>query len=218
MNDSRLCAAMETRSMSSAGRKPDSLAGIKGPVPRKESVADHLASIDKLLSAAFELMKQTPAMDQAAIEHLRQLRVKIRYALSEIDSPDFDNHNLGGVPKTAPRLFKDRENMEEDPLSFTARIYSKWLWKSIARSDIRRLDPQLYNALYNLDNPSDKLDQIGLRTKKQLNDIRLESISKIKRPSTTLKMKELSPDQREDLRLHNLVRNRRRRSKPKFPS
>jgi hypothetical protein len=209
---------METRSMSSAGKKPDSLAGAKGPVIRKESVAHHLASIDRLLSAAFDLMKQTPAMDRAAIEHLRQLRVKIRYALSEIDRHDSDNHNLGGVPKTAPLLFKDRENVEEGPLSFTARVYSKWLWKGIVRSDIRRLDPQLYNALYNLDDPSDKLDRIGLRTKKQFNDVRLESISKIKRPSTTLKMNELSPDQQEDLRLHNLVRSRRRRSKPKLPN
>jgi hypothetical protein len=207
---------METQSMSSAGKKPDGLAGVKGPTPRKESVTDHLASIDKLLSAAFELMKQTPAMDRAAIEHLRQLRVKIRYTLSEIDSRASDNDDLAKVPRTAPLLFKDRENVDEDPLSFTARVYSEWLWKSIARSDIRRLDPQLYNALYNLDNPSDKLDRIGLRTKKQLNDIRLESISKIKRPSTTLKMKELSSSQQQDLRLHNLVRNRRRRSKPQL--
>lgn len=194
--------------MSSAGKKADSLEAGTKPRSQKTKivVVDHLSSIDKLLGAAFDLMKRTNGVDRSAFEQLRQLRVKIRYALSDIDGGESED-----VPRKAPILFK--EHSDEDPLVFTARVYSKWLWKNISRADVRRLDPQLYNALYNLSQPGDKMDQIGLRTKKQLNDIKLKAISKIQRPSTTLKMGELPPDQREHLRLHNLIRNRRQRSK-----
>ncbi len=196
--------------MSSAGKKTDSSEArrdVKESRRKPKTSSDYLSSIDKLLGAAFDLMKQTTAVDRAAFEQLRQLRVKIRYALSDIDGRESE-----GIPRKAPILFK--EHSDEDPLLFTARVYSKWLRKkNISRADIRRLDPQLYNALYNLSQPSEKMDQIGLRTKKQLNDIKLEAISNIQRPSTTLKMGELPPDQREHLRLHNLIRNRKQRSK-----
>src|SRR5262249_29631858 len=147
-----------------------------------------------------------PSIDGAAFEQLRQLRTRIRYALS--DSAEASD----AVPRTAPALFKDRQDKDEGPIAFVQRTYSKWLWKNITRADIRRLDEQLYNALYNLNDPSEKLDKIGLLTKKQINDIKLSTLS-ADRPSTTLKMAELPPDERERARLFNLSRSRKHRSK-----
>lgn len=176
--------------------------------PNRSDVSEHLSNIDKLLSAAFDLMKQSPAIDKAAFEQIRQLRVRIRYALAASATRSAD-----ALPDVAPALFKDREDKNEDPIAFTKRIYSKWLGKNICRSDIKKLDAQLYNALYNLDSPGERLDRLGLPTKKQLNDVKLKTLSNVERPSTTLKIGELPPNQREHARLFNLARGRTQRSK-----
>jgi hypothetical protein len=133
----------------------------------QSTTSKHLSELDKLLSAAFDLMKRTPALERSAFEQLRQLRVRIRYALSSAGPG-----NIDAVPKTAPELFKNRKDESEGPIAFTQRVYSEWLGKNICRSDIKKLDPQLYNALYNLTDPGERLDKIGLPTKKQLNDKR----------------------------------------------
>jgi hypothetical protein len=175
---------------------------------RPESSADdpssnHLESIDKLLNAAFELMKRDPAIDSTTFEQLRQLRVRIRFALSA-----HEPNNDSAAPKIAPVLFKNRDN-DEDAISFTKRVYAKWLGTAICRADIQKLDPQLYNALYNLANSGDRMSEIGLLTKKQLNDLRLKNIGQIRQPSTTLRLGELPPSQREHARLFNLARRRK---------
>ena len=61
--------------------------GLTGARPEFSS-AKHLASIDKLLNTAFELMKQNRAIDKTAFEQLRQLRVRIRRARSSSASSD----------------------------------------------------------------------------------------------------------------------------------
>jgi hypothetical protein len=175
--------------------------------PKEIRASKHLENIDRLLRAAFDLMKQTPALDQTAFEQLRQLRVRIRYALSTAPTETSD------APKTAPELFRDRQDKDEDPLAFTKRVYTRWLGKNLHRSDIKKLDAQLYNALYNLDNPSEKLTSIGLLTKKQLNDVKLQSLTEMERPSMALRIGELPPDQQERARLFNLARTRKHRAK-----
>ena len=167
----------------------------------------HLASIDKLLSTAFELMKQEPAVDRLVFEQLRQVRVRIRHVLSGAAAG-----SSAEVPNAAPALYQDRPRKDEGPISFTARTYSRWLGKYISRADIKRLDVKLYNALYNLPNPDEELDKIGLYTKKQLNDIKLSTSSEFKRPPRTLKLSDMSPQERESARLFNLARRRKQRA------
>jgi hypothetical protein len=168
---------------------------------------DDLFKIDKLLTTASELMKHQPGLDRSAFEQLRQLRVRIRQAQSTIALANPD-----AVPKKAPSLWKDRDDKTENPISFLKRIYGSWLSKGLIRPDIKRLDPQLYNAIYNLQNPAEELDRIGLPTKKRLNDLKLEAAGKLSRPSRTSKIYELSPAERERARLFNVARRRKQRA------
>jgi len=50
-------------------------------------------------------------------------------------------------PKWAPELWSDREGRKENPASFVRRVYERWLGRGITRSDLRSLDPSLYQAL-----------------------------------------------------------------------
>jgi hypothetical protein len=175
----------------------------------RSETARHLFSIDKLLGAAFEMMKQEPSVEQSVFEQCRQLRVRIRYALSAAIAKDSNGEE---IPAIAPSLWKDRLDKSEDPISFTKRIYSKWIGKNLSRTDVKRLDKQLYAAIYNLDNPNDRLDQIGLLKKRQINDLLLSKAGKLKRPPKLKRMFELSPEEQENARLYYLAR---RRKKPK---
>lgn len=186
----------------------------KGPSENDESEIDvaenskHLSNIDKLLTAAFDLMKRTSAIDRTAFEQLRQLRVKIRQTLSSaVGSEDKE-----APPKSAPAFFRDREDQSEDPIAFTKRVYSKWIGREFTRADIRRLDKRLYDAIYNLDNPSDKLNQIGLLTTRQINDLRLSKAGQLRRPPKSKKMSELPASEKENARLY-YISNRRKRAK-----
>jgi len=168
--------------------------------------AKHLSSIDKLLGAAFEMMKREPSVERSVFEQCRQLRVRIRGALSAAIANDSGGRQ---GPAIAPNLWKDRLDKSEDPISFTKRIYSKWIGKNFGRADLKRLDKQLYAAIYNIDNPNDKLNQIGLLKKRQINDLTLSKAGKLKRPPKLKRVSELSPEERENARLYYLARRRR---------
>jgi hypothetical protein len=206
-----------------AGTKPkdhgDSIAGVSSVKPggRGEKSIDethgstaikHLVSLERLFNAAHDLMKQEPSLDKAAFEHLRQLRVRIRFAISAAASDQTNE-----LPMQAPAKWSARHK-EESPLSFLTRTYAAWLQRpgTICRADIRRLDPGLYRALYNCKISSKQLDEIGLPTKKALNDQRLQARSSpLKRPSQPLRVEELSRTERETLRLYEVARSRRKR-------
>lgn len=181
--------------------------GSKGESSAVDSseTSQHLSSIDNLLSAAYELMKRTPTIDGSAFEQLRQLRGKIRRTLRAGDPDDFEP-----LPKIAPELFKNRPE-GEGAIEFTKRVYSAWLGKNLCRSDIQRLDAKLYNALYNLEDPTRRFREIGLLTKKELNDKLLASAQDLKAPSTSLIGLDLSPAELERTRLYNLARRRKQR-------
>src|SRR5256885_16692745 len=89
-----------------------------------------LLSLDKLLNAAQDLMKQESTLDRAAFEHLRQLRVKVRFAISSTEEQP------GALPKQAPLLWDRREDRELSPLRFLETTYKSWLDAgTISRSD-----------------------------------------------------------------------------------
>jgi hypothetical protein len=189
-------------------KDPTSLSdsGLSRAKPISMETSRHLSSIDRLLSSAYEIMKQEPAVDSSVVEQFRQVRVRIRYALAAAEDP------VRG-PKTAPSLWKDRVDRNENPIIFTKRIYSEWIGKNLSRADIKRLDKQLYAAIYNMENPSEKLGEIGLLTKRQVNDLKLSKTGKLKRPTKTKKTSEMSQEDRENARLFYVARSRNR-SKP----
>ena len=171
----------------------------------------HLSSIDKLLTAAFEMIQRGPAFDRAAFEQLRQVRMRVRRALATTQPLDPDS-----VPTTAPALFRNRHDPNEGPISFLSRTYAPWIGKNLLRSDLKRLDPNLYNSIYNLDNPSQQLAAIGFATKKQLNDRAIDKAVLVRRPPKRSKPDDLAPEAREAARMFYLLRSRKqRRSKQK---
>lgn len=186
-------------------RQPKNMPKAKSACDLAET-SEHLASIDKLLSAAFALMQQEPSVEESVFEQFRQLRVRIRRALSA----SLTKVSASG-PNVAPEFWKDRADKHEDPISFAKRVYSKWIGKEFTRADIRRLDQRLYEAIYNLDDAGERLSQIGLLTKRQINDLKLSTAGKLKRPPKSKKMSELSPSEKESARLYYIA-NRRRRS------
>jgi hypothetical protein len=191
-------------------REGDSTALDRGPDDYYDSGTRHLVALDKLLLAAQDIMKQAPALDRAAYEHLRQLRVKVRYALSESSRAAEEQV----VPTVAPALWRDRANHEQSPLEFTTAHYGKWLHRGICRADIRRLDRGLYNAYSNWKITSDELDAIGLPTKKKLIEDKLAGAGPLRPPPHAAHISELPPHERERARLWYVARNRKQR-KPK---
>ena len=177
-----------------------------GSSPPAADTDNPLTSIDRLLGAAFDLMKQEPSLDPGLFEQLRQLRVRIRQTVPDAAAA------AKAVPLRAPALYDPRAG--EGALAFTARVYAPWLGASaaISRADLKRLDPRLYNALYNLPNPNEQLDGIGLYTAKALNDLKLKAGGALRRPPRTLKLSDMSPQERERARLFNLARRRRQRA------
>jgi len=187
-------------------RKPKTAANTElGSVSAETS--RHLSSIDKLLGAASEILKEEPSIENSLFEQFRQLRVRIRQALSASV-----NEDPTSPPSSAPTLWRDRPDKNEDPISFTRRVYSKWIGKEFTRADIKRLDERLYNAIYNLENPSEKLSQIGLLTIRQINDLKLSKAGQLRRPPKSKKMSELAGPEKENARLY-YVSSRRKRAK-----
>jgi hypothetical protein len=165
----------------------------------------HLANIEKLLNATYDLMRQEPTLDRSAFENLRQLRVKVRFASSATWRSN------SAIPNVAPRLWEQRTE-EMSPLRFLAQAYEEPLRLGIiSRADIRRLDKQLYLALYSWKITSEELDRIGLPTKKALNSKKLAAAGSLKRPSQSLKVAELPPAERERARLWSVARRRKER-------
>jgi hypothetical protein len=172
-------------------------------------LVEHLDNIEKLLDAAFELMKGNRSVDKATVEQLRQVRVRVRLALSEIRN----RSSKTTLPTRPPELWRERLDQYEDPIAFTKRVYMPWIDKGLFRSHIKQLDKPLYEAIYNLTDPGKKLDEIGLLTKKQVNDQKLQAAGALKRPPKNRAIAELPPQERERARLYNLARRREQLSR-----
>jgi hypothetical protein len=171
---------------------------------------DHLLSLDKLLNAAQDLMRQEPALDKAAFEHLRQLRVKVRFAISA-SAPD----RAGSLPTKAPSFWEQRPQREISPLKFLVDTYKTWLEAgTICRADIRRLDKPLYLAIYRSKTTDKQLNEIGLPTKARLIDRKLEQWGSVKAPSRSMRLGELPVEERDQFRLYQASRSRRKKHHP----
>lgn len=163
-----------------------------------------LSSIDRLLTTAADLMRKEPAIDPQAFEYLRQLRVRIRFALRSVKASD-------DLPAEAPSKWLDRADKAEDAVSFVRRVYAPWLGKGVSRPDIRRLDKSLYHALSNWVTKNGPLpSDVHLPTKKELYDTRLESVATSSAPSRHKRVSELSESEKQMVRLHDVARWRKR--------
>jgi hypothetical protein len=155
-------------------------------------------------------MSREPNLDRGAFEHLRQLRVKVRYAMSA--------RNIGtAAPQEAPVRWSERTTSDLSPLEFLSQTYRPWLQAgTISRADIRHLDRSLYLALYKAKVTSKQLDDAGLPTKQEMNNRQLAAAGPLRRPTHNLKMAELPPAERERARLWSAAR-RRKHNKSEIP-
>jgi hypothetical protein len=180
-------------------------AATRDSKPGARSGTEHIESIEKLLNAAHELMKQEPALAGEALEDIRRLKVRVRFAKSSAEK-----RNPNDLPLVAPALFENRPDAGQGPLAFTVEHYQRWLHGHITRADIRRLNLKLYDAYRNWGVSSEQLDAIGLPTKHASIDQKLLKAGRLKRPRQTVRWSEMDPAERDRARLWEASRRRRR--------
>ena len=192
-------------------KRPDSRSTIAQSSEKSEDVGgterdDFLGSIDRLLKTVAELMEKEPALDRQAFEHLRQLRVRIRFAMQAAAS---DPVNV--ILAARPPKFTDRVDKHESATDFLRREYSQWLGTGLLRSDLKKIDKSLYDALNNWAAKHGPLPaDIDLPTKTALIDTKLKKAGVVKAPSRTRRISEMSQAEREQLRLYDVARHRKK--------
>lgn len=173
--------------------------------PSAHPGTEHIESVEKLLNAAHELMKQEPALAGEALEDIRRLKARVRFAKSNAGKRDPSD-----LPPVAPALFENRPDASQGPLAFTVEHYGQWLHKNISRADIRRLNFKLYQAYRNWGVTSEQLDAVGLPTKRASIDRRLLTAGPLKRPRHTVRWSEMDAAERDRARLWDASRRRKR--------
>jgi hypothetical protein len=164
-----------------------------------------LPSIDRLLNAVSDLMKHEPNIDRQAFEHMRQLQVRIRFAIS--DSEKISDKKSALKP---PAKWLDRADKNESPLDFVRREYAD-LFGRISRPDLKKLDKSLYAALSNWISKNGPLPpEIDIPTKKQVSDKKLEQAGIVRAPSRSKRVSEMAESDVEKLRLYDLARRRKK--------
>lgn len=71
------------------------------------------------------------------------------------------------LPDKAPALWTKDKQPGDTPPDFIQRHYGCWIGKGFARNDLRRLDPQLYRALYNWQRTNKLPEGLDLPTKSE---------------------------------------------------
>jgi hypothetical protein len=191
-------------------KTPDSRTSKASPYASHELHGpDHgglLDNIDKLLNSVAELMTKEPALDRQAFEHLRQLRVRIRYAMQ---APESDI--VRAILAAHPPKFIDRIDKHQDVVSFLRTQYSRWLGTEIPRSELKKIDKSLYDAVTNWSAKHGGLPaDINFPTKAELIHRKLLASESVKAPSRSRRIAEMSPSDRERVRLYDVVRRRKK--------
>jgi len=78
------------------------------------------------------------------------------------------------LPVKAPEKWVKRKDKGETPPLFIGRVYSTWMGRGLARSDILRYDESLYRALYNWMKTNPLPDWFDLLTRKEVTDRKAE--------------------------------------------
>jgi hypothetical protein len=163
-----------------------------------------LHSIDRLLNAVSDLMKHERSIDRQAFEYMRQLRVRIRFAIADSERTKERQPSL-----KEPAKWLDRADKQESVIDFLRREYAELIGQ-ITRPDIRKSDKSLYAALSNWISQNGPLPaDIDIPTKKEVSDKKLELAGTIKAPSRSKRVSEMSPSDVERLRLYDIARRRK---------
>jgi hypothetical protein len=110
----------------------------------------------------------------------------------------------------APVLWKDRDRkLDENPFQFIEKVYKNYL-RDMTQSDLRRIDFDLYRAFQHWKNKHGQPDTFKLITKKQMNDIRLSSITGYDVNNESLK--NIYSKLRPKSKIYEAVRNRLRKN------
>lgn len=175
--------------------------GPTEPSARSGEPKNVLENIDKLLNAVSDLMQRESRIDKKAFEHMRQLRVRIRFAMSDLDRAAM-----------APPKWLDRADRDESPVDFLRREYLG-LFGKISRPDIKRLDRSLYAALTNwVSKHGDLPPDINIPTKREAIEKKLNVAGDVRAPSRSRRVSEMTASDVEKLRLYDLVRQRKKRN------
>ncbi|MBV8979138.1 MAG: hypothetical protein JOZ13_17340 [Alphaproteobacteria bacterium] len=71
------------------------------------------------------------------------------------------------LPTKAPALWKNDKEKGDTPPNFIRRHYSPWI-PGLSRGELRKLDPDLYQALYNWLKRNEMPDDLDLPTRAQV--------------------------------------------------
>lgn len=115
------------------------------------------------------------------------------------------------APETAPEFWLERSNKSESVFDFIERVYGKYVKKGLKKSDLRRLDPSLYKALFNWSRNHKGNPDLFLPTKKEANDRLLADLEKSGRPANITD--NLPLILRDWVRLYRTASSRKRRNK-----
>lgn len=140
-----------------------------------------------------------------SLHHLRQLQMRVRFA-HERSTPD---EHVTALPKRAPALWLDRENVNENPVTFIRREYASALSHGLSRNVLRTLDMSLYEALRHYLKKYGTPADFDLPTKTEMIDRKVAAAGRV----TIIH----SSEQREKLRLSKAAQRRakKRREEPK---
>jgi|GEM_PF-4733292 len=112
------------------------------------------------------------------------------------------------LPSVAPALWTQDRLRSDTPPDFIKRHYEPWLGKGLARSDIRRLDPNLYESLANWLRKNQMPEDMDLPTLKERNDRWVQRFEE----------GDLNVEARDVSRLAQAAARRRRDSKVQTPT
>ena len=115
------------------------------------------------------------------------------------------------APETAPELWLERANKFESVFDFIERVYGRFLQRGLKKSDLRRLDPSLYKALFNWSRSHKGNPDLVLPTKKEANDHLLAQLENMGAPKTITDI--LPSIFRDQLRLYRTASSRNRQRK-----
>ncbi|WP_298128111.1 hypothetical protein [Brevundimonas sp.] len=79
------------------------------------------------------------------------------------------------LPTSAPVLWKRGRLPDEDTPSFVRRVYGPWIG-TIAKPDIRQLDPKLYVAIFNYCRTQPWPEDLPLPTRKERTDAKVNAL------------------------------------------
>jgi MGS-like domain len=113
----------------------------------------------------------------------------------------------------APELWHNRQDRKETPPDFIRRVYVLWIGNLLTKQKIKKLDIKLYTAIYNWVQRNTWPANLRLLTLREVNDKKLASAGKLKRPSKSKKMSELTPEANAAARLYYINQRRRRKKK-----